>query len=237
MRNLRLNKKLICNLSSVLLIPAADVIKATGIANSTWYNMMQRPDGITIQQLLAIANGLHIPVRRLFSSGHAHVIGKRDDYIVEPYQLCRYDENTLHEFVNTRHDATWKAAAEMVGMSYSRLRNSLLAVTRTPVERFLTVCQVFDIDPFTILCDPNPELVKRQPRCKKQDTAGMREEIASLRENIKALSAAVEDLTEKYLKLLADHQELDRRVNINSVNIQNFTDSHLSIAADHLDPR
>ena len=233
MEKVRLNTKLISSLSNVLFIPAAEIIVASEIANSTYYRIMQTPIIITIQQLLCIANGLHVPVRRFFSFGNADIIGKREDYIAEPYQPCHYDEDALQEFVQNCNTATWKRAAEATGMSYSRLRNSLLAVTRTPVTRFLQVCSVFGINPFSILIDPNPE-VKRKSRSAAGRDAKLAEELSMLRQDVNTLSRHVADLTKKYEELLSAHDALLRQIN---VNIHNFTDSSLSIAADPIEKK
>lgn len=230
--NIRLNSKLVSSLGDIIRTPASEMIAITVTNRSTWYRIMNQPEIITVQQLIAIANGLHIPVRRFFTSGKTDVVGKKDDYVIDPYLPCHYDAEVLQEIVSKRPSATWKQAAKATGMSRDNLRNSLLAIRRTPVTRFLAVCSAFQVDPFSILCDPNP----RQKGRSKGDEE-IREEILSLRKEILALSKSIDELTKKYEALLADHQELDKRVNVNSVNIQNFTDSHLSIAANHLDPR
>lgn len=232
--NIQLNNKLISSLGDVLGMPTSEMIAATVTNRSTWYRIMHQPEVITVQQLLAISNGLHIPVRRFFSSGKADFIGKKSDYVTDPYLPCHYEAETLQEFVSTRPSATWKHAAKVTGMSRDNLRNSLLAIRRTPVTRFLAVCNAFEVDPFSILSDPNPQQTRQKGRNKDDE---LRTEISSLRKEILTLTSAVDELTKKYETLLADHNDLAKRVNINSVNIQNFTDSHLSIAADHLDPR
>lgn len=153
MDNIRLNTKLIRSLGSVLFMHTADMMVATSIASTTWYSIMQNPENITIQQLLSIANGLHIPVRRFFSADKPDVIGQRDDYVTEPYQPCQYDTTVLQAVINNK-SATWQQAAKAAGMSRDNLRKSMLAVRRTPVTRFLTVCGALNIDPFSILIDP-----------------------------------------------------------------------------------
>lgn len=232
--NIQLNNKLISNLGDVLGMPTSEMIAATVTNRSTWYRIMHQPEVITVQQLLAISNGLHIPVRRFFSSGKADFIGKKSDYVTDPYLPCHYEAETLQEFVSTRPSATWKHAAKVTGMSRDNLRNSLLAIRRTPVTRFLAVCNAFEVDPFSILSDPNPR--HHRQKGQNKDDENLKAEITAMRKEIQYLSSAVDELTKKYETLLADHNDLAKRVNINSVNIQNFTDSHLSIAADHLDP-
>lgn len=204
----RLNTKLITSLSSVLFVAPTEIMGAAQIANSTWYHIMDRPENISVQQLLALANGLHIPVRRFFSFGRADLVGKREDYILEEYLTCRYDEGALGEMVGTRTAATWKRAAEVTGMSRTRLRDSLMAVTRTPVVRFLAVCEAFGIDPFTILVDPNPE----NPRKQRQAPAEMVREIAALKSQVERLADTVDDLSHKFRVLLERHDRLERAV-------------------------
>ena len=209
MNDIRLNTRLLTSLSSVLYMPPAEIMGAARIANSTWYHLMERPEGISVQQLLALANSLHIPVRRFFSSGKTDIIGRRDDYITDPYTPCLYDEKVLGDLVATRTAATWKRAAEVTGMSRSRLRDSLLAVTRTPVVRFLAVCEAFSIDPFEILVDPNPEAGRKK---RTQATADVAREMADLKSQVSRLADAVEEMADKYKVLLERHNRLERAV-------------------------
>ena len=215
-----LNSRLIASLSSVLRLSHAEMISATGITKSTWYNLMETPDAIALQQLLAIANGLHIPVRRFFYEGKLCMVEQKDDYVVQPYQDCYYDAGALQEYVSNRPDATWRKAAEATGMAPSRLRNSLLAMTRTPVSRFLTVCSVFDIDPFSVLIDPNPEKV-RDDHCTKPGASSSSADIDALRRDVSKLSDTVSDLLQKYNDLQQQFNDLLRN-----------SDSHVHIAAD-----
>ena len=227
---IRLNTKLIKNLSKVLFMPAAEIIATTGMNRSTWYRIAESPHIITMQQLLLVANRLHIPARRFFSTGKADFIGKREDYIAEPYEDCTYDSDMLQSTVETRPDISWQQAADATGVTRDNLRLSLLAVTHTPVVRFLKACEAWGIDPFTILTDPNPEPERgEKQKARRQDTSGIRAEISGLREEVRALSRTVDDLKRKYDELLKAHAALVRRV---SVNFENVNASHISIAAD-----
>ena len=202
---IRLNTKLIGSLSSILFMSPADIMKAAGIPHSTWYCIMQVPAAITIQQLLAICNSLHIPARKFFTKGRKGSIGRRDDYIYENYQPCYYDADRLQEIVSNRSDATWQRASEITKVTPQNLRNSLLAVTRTPVTRFLVVCESFGIDPFTILIDPNPETRPKSKRTEAANLTGeaqLRQEIQTLREDIANLTDIVSDLRKKMQGLL-----------------------------------
>lgn len=205
MKKVRLNMKLIGTLNSVLFIPVAELCKATGIAKSTWYDVKDNPDAITIQYLIAVANGLHIPVRRFFSDDRADVIGKRDDYVTEPYIPCEYNGAVLRELISSRPDATWKEAAEVTGMGYQQLQKSLMTETRLPVPRLLAVCEAFDIDPFTVLVDPNPS---QKQKDKKEGSSALLAKIASMHEEITAIRRQASDMAEKFLNLTDKYESL-----------------------------
>ena len=197
----RLNSKLITNLSGVLSKPASEMIKAVDMPSSTWYHIMKHPQNISIQQLLQIANTVHIPGRRFFYLGDTLFVDLATDYVMRRYKPCYYDEAALKAYVDDNKDTTWQGGADKIGMARSRLRDSLLAIRRTPVQRFLDVCQEFSIDPFTILIDPNPEH-NPEPN----------EEITDLHQQIADLSSTVDDLLGKYRTLLDRHNRLERTV-------------------------
>ena len=236
MKTVRLNTKLLTSLSEVLDMQPAKMIAATTIAPPTWYYVMKHVENITVQQLLLIANGLKIPVRRFFSTDKVDIIGKRDEYIAEQYIPCYYNADALQHAVDTQTNATWKKGAKAAGMTYDNLKKSVLAIRRLPVERFLKVCSAFDIDPFTALIDNNPEAkkAKRNAAGSKRDeeTASLREDIRSLHEDIRKLGDTVAELVEKYKDLMKAHDALARRVNINNVNIDTVSGHFIGIAAE-----
>ena len=109
-------------------------------------------------------------------------------------------------------------------MTPSRLRNSLLGATRTPVMRFLTVCETFEIDPFSILIDPNPDPKKNKRTTESPNiatnNADLRADIDNLNKKMENLNDIIANLNTKYEALLAKHELLEKRVRINSVNIE-----------------
>lgn len=195
---IRLNTKLLKLLSEVIFVSSTVIRNRAGIARTTWYTLMEKPEGLNIQQLLAISNSMHIPVRRFFSKGKADLIGKRDDYIMEPYKECSYRGEVLQEIIEKNKDATWKKASDATGITYDNLRKSLLGDRKTPVDRFLAACEALSIDPFLILVDPNPEVDKKD-----------KTNINKLRQEIQALTATVADLKEKHKVLLDRHNRLE----------------------------
>lgn len=158
---LQLNTTLITSLGHVLDKTNAELMEATGISNATWYRIMGHPDEITVQQLISIANGLCIPVFRLFSIDGLNVIGNKEDYIENPYKPCYYDAEALQALINTRSAAIWQDVANSLGITRTNLRNSLLSYTRLPVARFLAACDAFDIVPFLVIVDQNPQYIVR----------------------------------------------------------------------------
>ena len=226
---LRLNTSIFPVLSQVLGISKTDLIARTSISSSTYYRIVRSPDSITVQQLLSLANGLHIPLSRFFSEYRDDIVERREYYVAEPYLPCKYDGSGFQKIVMNSSEATWTKAAKATGMTRSRLRDSILAVSRTPVVRFIAVCNVFEANPFQMLIDPNPRPNKKKGSAKNQALSSPDDEITALARKISDLAAAVAELSAKYDELLRSHEALSRRV---SVNINTINGSHLSIATD-----
>lgn len=204
----RFNTQLISSLGSVLRMSAAEMMDAVSIPSTTWYRLMKAPSDITIQQLLAIANGLHIPVRHFFSEGDVSIIGQREEYVTEPYTPCSYDADALQNLISDSPDNTWKHAAEITGMVPYRLKDSLTGSTRTPVRRFLLVCETFHIDPFAVLIDPNPATGKQRKTAARRSDITILEEITRLRNTIDKLASKIDELSSKYDELSVKYDKL-----------------------------
>ena len=215
MNKIRLNARLVSSLNSVLFKSAAELMDAAGIASTTWYKVMKEPNSITVQQLLAISNALKIPVRRFFSSGSSDIVGRHDDYVVDNCLPCSYDADSLRAFVESNNRVTWQMAAEATRTTPSHLRNSMLLETRLPVPRFLTACEAFGIDPFSILIDPNATSSKgRKPDIGALgvEMAALRADLASIRAEVEKINGTVMDLQAKCNDLLSAYDALARRI-------------------------
>lgn len=219
MKKIFLNSNLIKTLSSVLSRPAFELRAATSIKPTTWHSIMKYPDAITVQQLLAIANGLCIPVSRFFSTHDTTYIGSREEYVTFHYKECYYDSEKMRSIINSIPDSDFQKVITADGTSRQRLRDSLFAITRTPLKRFLTACENFDIDPFTVLIDPNHEMeynnkqkiiTQNIPEQKASNTAyTLHEDIATLHKQIIQLNCLIADLTLKYEQLLNRQARLE----------------------------
>lgn len=246
MKTYRLNTKLLMTLGHVIGMTNAAMMDAAGINNTTWYTILRNPADVAIQQLLAIANGLKIPVSRFFTTENYDMIDRPDAYVTHPYINCYYDGEAFRNIINNTA-VTWTKISELTGITRGHIRNSLLSATRLPVSRFLTVCKGFSIEPFSILIDPNPALAKAKGKTTgitssdirniaPTDFAALHDTINQLRTELESARRLIEenrqrihDLTHQCQSLQSAQETLARRIN---VNINSISDSNISIAAD-----
>ncbi len=220
---LQLNTTLITSLGHVLGKTNAELMEATGVSNATWYRIMGHPDEITVQQLISIANGLCIPVFRFFSIDGVNVIGNQEDYIENPYKPCYYDAEALQALVNTRSAATWQDVANSLGITRTNLRNSLLSYTRLPVARFLAACTAFDIGPFFVIVDQNPQYIDRGGEkvattalgyttlpefdTTRTDFDSIRSELAEVKDELKRARRDIAEMSDKLDQMLGAYEK------------------------------
>lgn len=151
----QLNELLLTNLHKVLDMPHADVASAAGIAVTTWYRLIKEPQRFTVQQLLNLSNGLHIPVRHFFYRQITH-LRNRDDYVVNfDYKNCYYDSDAVRRLIKESTTISWQDAADVTGIHSLRVKESLLAVYRLPVTRLINFCNAFDLNLFDFVIDQN----------------------------------------------------------------------------------
>ena len=176
---MQLNEKLLKNLSRVLCMTHGAISAQSNIAIATWYRIVQTPSKISVQQLLDLANGLHVPVSRFISMDEENVINKREDYIIySGYQNCYYDRDAIQKVISSGIISSYRDVASIAGLHPNRVKESLLAIHRLPVVRLLKICTTFTINVFDFIVDPNPQNanVKEQ----KETTAPMSEDAVIL---------------------------------------------------------
>ena len=153
---MQLNEKLLKELPRILNMTNGAISEKSNIAISTWYRIVQTPSKISVHQLIDLANGLHIPVSRFFSSEYSDEIGKREDYIVsDNFKECYYNGEAIQKVVKSGVVSSYKDAATSVGVHPNRVKESLLAVHRLPVTRLLNFCNAFTLNFFEFIVDPN----------------------------------------------------------------------------------
>ena len=210
-RVLRLNTNLFPALGRVLGITNTELMEATGIRNATWYRIMGHPDEITIQQLISIANGLCIPVRRFFLYDDANMVGSKEDYIENPYKPCHYHTKNLLHLIDTRALTTWQDVADTLGITRSNLRNSLVLATRLPLDRFLTSCEFFGIDPFCVIIDPNPLQINKRGRSDAMETS---QEYATIQHDISAIQREMAIFRAEIMNVRRDIADLSKKIDM-----------------------
>lgn len=233
----KLNTHLLSTLPRVLRMTHNEVADASGISIAHWYRLVKKPDKITVQQLIDLANGLYVPVSKFFSFDKADVVGVREDYILRNYQNCYYDSEAVHSRIGRGTATSWREAADAVGMHWTNVASSLLAVSRTPVTRLLDLCDAFDFDLFDFLVDPNREPKKRKTAKQTAEAVGddaLRAEVRELTGKLADMNAAVSDLTARFDDLLKRHTALLDRHNSLERTVRDYLglDSRIDMAAN-----
>lgn len=206
---IRINIYLINSLGRVLGMTNTELMNATGIMNATWYRIIGHPKQITVQQLISFSNGLNIPIRRFFLYDDTDMVGNKEYYIENPYKQCYYDTKGLLHLIETQAVTTWQDVADALGISRSNLRNSLLLNTRLPLDRFLRACDLFGIDPFCVIIDPNPlQNVHKEPT----DEISIKEEFAEIQHDISIIKSEVTILRAEVMNIRRFMSRLDKKI-------------------------
>lgn len=224
----RLNLKLLTNISHIAGRRHSEIMEATNIGNGTFYGILQKPEAITVQQLLSISNGLRIPISRFFSTDNLDLLEPSDEYVLQHYIPCIYKGDVLQHYADARI-IQWKDIATFTGVSRNHVRDSLLFKARLPVERLLTVVNHYHINLFQVLIDPNPsaEQVKKQKQKFKRiqaipptDFTTLHQIIDQLRTDLDNARRIIDDnrrvidqLTTQYNSLQSKHEVLEKRIN------------------------
>lgn len=153
---LKLNENLFKNLAVALRMTYKEISSQSNISMTTLYRIIETPAKISVQQLIDLANGLHVPVSRFFSKDNKETVGGREDYIsFNHYKLCFYDKSAMQKIIDSDTISSCRDIASVVGMHPNRVKESLLAEHRLPVTRLLNFCDSINIDFFNFVIDPN----------------------------------------------------------------------------------
>lgn len=192
-----LNTKLIANLNKVVRVTHDELSGKTGLSIATWYRIYKNPGIITVPQLLALANGLHIPVRRFFSTRDLLFVGKREDYVVEPYAPCYYDGEAAAASIGRNTNITKRAASATIGVHWVRVTDALRGTRRLTVAQLLRFCHTYKLNIFDFIIDPNARKNKgggRDNPALDVELQDLRQGFAQLREDYSRLKAAYDEV-------------------------------------------
>ena len=193
---MHLNEKLIMTLTKVLGLTHKTISDTTGIAIGTWYRIVKEPSSMTVQQLLALANGLQIPVRRFFTLGRQDKVGTREDYVERDYHPCSYEGAAIVSMIGRGTAITQKEAAEAMGLPPIKIRETLCGYQRLTVNKLLAFCKAFSVDVFKVLVDPNETIEAK--RLNKAEVNKLKAEIEELKKELKSLRHDYELLKEAH---------------------------------------
>lgn len=205
----RLNVRLIATLAKITRMTNQEISEATEIPIATWYRIAGAPENISVQQLIQLANGLKIPVRKFITFGDVELYGDREDYIRRDYKPCRYNGDALRDQMGRGTNVSMADAAKAMGIDPSHFTKYIRAEKRLLVKSLLSFCEAFNADPFSFIIDPNP--VGNGARKKKSgpsegqaalvdELSAIRQELARLREDYERLKEANNVLARKLVE-------------------------------------
>lgn len=153
---MQLNENLLKGLPRILCVTHSEISAKSNIAIATWYRIFKTPSKITVQQLLDLANGLHVPASRFMINESMDDLGERKDYIVtNGYKKCYYDSDTVRKVVSSGIFSTYRYDPPIAGMRPNRVKDRLLMIHHLPVTRLLLFCSTLNLNPFEFIVDPN----------------------------------------------------------------------------------
>lgn len=240
MEKWKLNVELLKDIFDVCGRPVKRTLEGLEIKYSTWMTWMsvetgkdgeRTPEqgGITVVALLAVCNGLCIPVRKLFyKEGEAAVIPLRQELECQKSRFIssRFDRETFQAAFGIRSKAGKSIEKMLKELQYSfkSYSNWLAEDSSLRVAQLLRFCELYEYDLFSFLVDGNVIAVKKPKEepsvmTDEEEKEKMQKDIASLRERnsklsrqLKEKSREVEKLTSEVFNLKVRNNELESEV-------------------------
>lgn len=239
------NQLLLSKLPVVMDISISEIARRCDIRQSVIYNYIKGGIELPLQTLIQICNALRIPSHLFISENNRHVIPSRETATIEADQWKPITWNTEAvelTFGDGEGKIYWKDVANVMGVSSQRPHDRFLLRTRFPISDFLSTCTHYKISPYLFLKDDNAVKEKSKPKAKTSNTSNSKSArphyskstdtptYSELSQRVDALERNFATLNEKYNRLLHEHEELAKRM---QVNIQNVQNSHIGIN-DHI---
>ena len=239
------NKLLLSKLSDVLDLSATQIARRCDINQPVLYHYIKGDVELSVQGLIQICNTLRIPSRLFISENERYIIPNRETATIEADQwkpITWNEEAVELTFGDGEGKIYWKDVANVMGVSSQRPHDRFLLRTRFPISDFLSTCTHYKISPYLFLKDDNAAKEKSKPKAKTSNTSNSKSArphyskstdtptYSELSQRVDALERNFATLNEKYNRLLHEHEELAKRM---QVNIQNVQNSHIGIN-DHI---
>ena len=230
------NFNLFTRLSDVLGISESEIARRCDMKQATLNRYTSGQISLPVSILIEICNHLRMPTYFFITENDFQFIPTREEAIIpkDCWQPVTWNKQIVEVlFGDGPGRIYWRDVARAMGTSAGKPHSRFLMQTRFPVVDFLLACTNLHLSPYKFLIDLNRKNLKNKrtqlPEDPQSDIEQLRIEIASLRADLAQSRHDIEALGEKYTALLQAHKDLARMVNI---NIHNFNDSHLSIAAE-----
>lgn len=231
------NKMLFTQLSDVLDISFAKIAERSNLKQPVLSRYVRGEIEVSVQVLIKICNSLRMPIYYFVSENGNHVIPNRE-YANLPlalWQPITWNHQAAElTFGDGEGKIYWKDVAAVMGVSSQKPHERFLLRKRFPIEGFLTTCTHYQISPFKFLVDPNREAgiqgstsqgaAAPRPSIRRNTTNTGYVDFIALTHKLDDLNATVLDLTKKFESLLAAHEALISRV---QMNIQDVNSNHL----------
>ena len=240
------NNLLLSKLSDVLDLSVTQIARRCDINQPVLYHYIKGDVELSVQGLIQICNTLRIPSRLFISEDERYIIPNRETATIEVDQwkpITWNEEEVELTFGDGEGKIFWKDVAEVMGVSSQRPHDRFLLRTRFPISDFLLTCTHYKLSPYLFLNDPNqPRRGAKEKKPKTSNTSNSKQPkphhtkstdtptYSELSQRVDALERNFATLNEKYNRLLHEHEELAKRM---QVNIQNVQNSHIGIN-DHI---
>lgn len=215
------NFELITCLSSVLDLTVTEIARRCEISQSTLRLYVKQERVIPLQTIIEICNTLHIPTRYFFYEKEA-IIPTRERATIEAehWLPIEWDNDAVEKtFGDAPRHIYWKNVAKAIGVSNHRPRGRFALKTRFPVDDFLTVCNTFNLSPYTFLIDHNPipggaSFPTSHPYAPTviHPKNSLRADVAAMQQKMNALFVVIDNLEQKNKVLLDRIEILSNRV-------------------------
>lgn len=221
MDKFKFNFELIARLPNVLDLTVTEIARRCNINHVTLRQYVKRKRVIPIQDIIGICNTLRIPTRYFFYEKEA-VIPSRERLTIEAeyFLPIEWDNDAVEKtFGDAPRHIYWKHVAKAMGVTVQKPRGRFALQVRFPVDDFLTVCNTFNLSPYTFLIDHNPipggaSFPTSHPYAPTviHPKNSLRADVAAMQQKMNALFVVIDNLEQKNKVLLDRIEILSNRV-------------------------
>lgn len=199
-----LNVTLLKNLNLRLDMTFEEISHLSGIPVDTFTKIRRAPSRISVQKLIAIANGVHVPISKFITIDGKDTEGEKEDYIIsEGYKDSFYDRDLVEDFIDSNYFLSYPDAMSAIGSRQkdskpSAIKAIMLAKNYLPANRVIAFCNYVKQSPFLFIVDPNRPKAPARHRAVSDMTAlghALHDMEAVLQDHSTSLAQIRDDIT------------------------------------------